>query len=146
MAAGAFTMTAGALEKIGDGTLDMDTHTFNWFLTTSAWSVATALYVTTNELATANGYTQGGVAATGVTWTETAGVVTFDTADLTPAWTASGGSIGPFRNVVLYSDTATNKDIVGYFLADATPGDETCTDGNTITITSPATGWITIGP
>lgn len=144
MAAGAFTMTAGAIEKLADGTLDLDTHTFKVALFTSTWSTATALYSTTNELATANGYTQGGVALTSVTWVESGGTATFDSGDLSPAWTAAGGSIGPFRYIVMYSDTATNKDIVGYFLADSTPADETATDTNTITITAPASGWFTI--
>lgn len=62
----------------------------------------------TTELSTANGYTSGGTAALGsVTSSQTGGTYTLAAAD-PAAWTASGGSIGPFRYAILYNDTPTS--------------------------------------
>lgn len=44
---------------------------------------------------------------------QSAGVYKQTLADLTI--TASGGAVGPFRYVPLYNDTATNKDLIGFF-------------------------------
>jgi hypothetical protein len=94
-------------------------------------ALATAQYATlTNQVASANGYTTGGVVAA-PTYSQTAGTATFDTADAT--WTASGGSIVA-RFAVLYDDTATAKDLIAYCLLDSTPADVTTTTGNTLTI------------
>jgi hypothetical protein len=44
---------------------------------------------------------------------QTSGLYKLILADLT--LTASGGSVGPFRYVILYNDTATNDEVIGWW-------------------------------
>lgn len=72
-------------------------------LTNTAPNVAThAVLADITEIAAGNGYTAGG-ADTQNDGTETTGTLTVTGVDV--VWTASGGTIGPFRYVVLYNDT-----------------------------------------
>ncbi len=68
----------------------------------------------TAELATANGYTSGGLAAASVTLTRTTTTQTNDTvawdiADL--VWTLTGGGIA-FKYLAIYDNTDANKSLV----------------------------------
>src|SRR5882762_3868018 len=137
--------------RIGNLTIDL-TDTTNWkcalFLSTSnanTLSVGTGVYGDlTNEHANANGYTTGGVALTGETWTRSGDTVTFDANDA--SWTASGGSIVA-RFAVIYANATLNgivKPLLCVCLLDTTPADETATTGNTFPITLDAAGIIAI--
>lgn len=64
------------------------------------------------EITAANGFTAGG-ATTAQTLTNSSGTEKLVCANVT--WTASGGSIGPLRYAVLYNDTATNKELIGWW-------------------------------
>lgn len=59
----------------------------------------------TSEVANGNGYLTGGASAT-ITVAEAAGTLTATGTMIT--WTASGGTIGPFRYATLYNDTQTS--------------------------------------
>jgi hypothetical protein len=57
-----------------------------------------------SEIAAGNGYTLGGTAAGGITYTGSGGTSTLQANQV--VFTAAGGTIGPFRYVVLYNVTA----------------------------------------
>ena len=106
-------------------------------------ALATAQYATlTSQHAnqSGSGYLTGG-ATVATTWTQTTGTATLGCANA--SWVATGGSIVA-RFAVLYSDTATNKDLIAYCILDSTPADVTCTVGNTLTVEINASGVITL--
>jgi hypothetical protein len=145
MAAGKWKLYNTAKEKIGQGLIDLDGHTFKiaLFLSTSNCNTLThdELGDLTNEHANANGYTTGGQALGSVTWTNSSGTITFDSAD--PVWTASGGSIVA-RFAVIYDDTVAGDPLLAVCLLDTAPADVTATTGNTLTIQMNASGIFTL--
>jgi hypothetical protein len=79
------------------------TDTFKVALTNTAPNAAThAVLADITEIGAGNGYSAGGTDVQNDS-TETGGTVTVTAVDV--VFTASGGSIGPFRYAVLYNDT-----------------------------------------
>lgn len=64
------------------------------------------------EISATNGYTAGGNTAATVSSTQTSGTYKLVLSSPT-AWTASGGSIGPFEYAILYDSTTDN--LIGYW-------------------------------
>lgn len=131
MTAGNFTLFNIAKLKIVNGTIDLDSHSLKLALTTVtqaldatfAGTSADARYSDlTNEAANGAGYTTGGVAITGNALTRLVGTVTFDANDA--AWTALTKT---FKYAVLYDNTNSNKDLIGFVDLDTTPGSITIT-------------------
>lgn len=80
------------------------------------------------QIANGNGYTTGGEALTITSSSQTGGVYSLViTSNI--VWTATG-AVGPFQYVVLYNDTATNDELLGYWDYGSTVS---LTTGNTFT-------------
>lgn len=88
-----------------DGVHDFDAHSFKVMLTNSAPVNTNTVKANLTEISAGNGYTAGGTATTIATST-TSGTAKATGSDVT--FTASGGSIGPFRYAALYNDTPTS--------------------------------------
>lgn len=106
----------------------------------------TVLADITNELATANGYTAGGVAlaAPAIPVFSTTGF-SFTTGNA--SWTGSGAGIPAWRFGVIYVSGALwglTSPLLGYFTGDSAPADVPLTAaGNVLQINCPANGWFT---
>lgn len=130
---GTFTFFDEFKRYLGDGTIDLDTHTFKVMLSNTAPVPGTnTIKSDITEIAAANGYSAAGGTLTAVTWLETGagtGIWRFTSADFT--WTASGGSFGALRYFVVYDDTPSSplKPLVGYTDYGSSI---TITDGNSL--------------
>jgi len=89
------------------------------------------------EIAAGNGYTTGGAQATQVSSAQAAGTYKLVLNDVT--FTAAGGSLATFRYAVLYNDTATNKELIGWWDYGTAV---TITNGNSFTVDFDATNGV----
>jgi hypothetical protein len=123
--------------------INFATDTFKMALFTSSSNANDPTQTTysglSNELATANGYTVGGVTLASVSLTQVGPTVTWKTGN--GAWTAAGGSI-VCRYAVIYD--STTGDAICWALLDNTPADVTTTSGNTLTVQIDTNGVFTI--
>lgn len=153
MTAGAYIFPNKAKRNIADATAVLNGTTTNYrlALVSSAWTPDNSdtgnevwADVSTNEIASGNGYTTGGASVT-ATLSLSSGMK-FTVAPA--SWTASGGSIPAWRRAVLYYLGTLNgkiNPIVGHFLGDGTNIDVPATSsGSTLTVTSNASGVATI--
>jgi hypothetical protein len=87
---------------------DFGSHVFKAVFTNSAPSASNTVLADITQIGTGGGYTAGAGGGFAVTMSisETSGVTKVVGTDTT--FTASGGSVGPFRYVVLYNDTQTS--------------------------------------
>ncbi|WP_244645709.1 hypothetical protein [Bradyrhizobium campsiandrae] len=100
------------------------------YLTNTAPVATNTVYNTPADLAAGNGYASGGNSVGTITGAQTSGTFKF-VGGTDPAWTASGGSIGPFQYAVLYNATSPTKPLIGWWDYGTAI---TLTNGNTFTI------------
>jgi len=135
--------------NLGKAAFDLTAGTYNCALFTSAsnantLSTSAKLADLTNEVSNANGYTTGGVALSGVTYTNAAGTETFTSG--TAQWTATAAGITARFGVVYKVGTFITivNPLICVCLLDATPADVTAAAGTTLTITMNASGIFTL--
>jgi hypothetical protein len=117
------------VEAIAEKVHNLGSDTLRVVLTNSAPSATNTVLANITEISNGNGYTTGGASSAQVSSAQTSGTYKLVLTDVT--WTASGGSIGPFRYVVLYNDTATNNELIGYYDYGT---NLTITSGNSFTV------------
>lgn len=101
------------VEDLAEKVHNLGSDTLRILLTNSAPSASNSVKGDLTEISAGNGYTAGGTAATTSSSAQTSGTYKLVLADV--VFTASGGSIGPFRYAVLYNDTSTSDSLIGYW-------------------------------
>ena len=97
---------ANKVHNLGSDTLKVG-------LTNTAPVASNTLYSNITEIGAGNGYTAGGNAATVTSSAQTSGTYKLIAANVT--FTATSGSIGPFRYAVLYNSTPANQNLIGWY-------------------------------
>ncbi len=108
----AFNKFNSFVEALAEKTHNLGADTLKVVLTNSAPVAANTVLADITQIANGNGYTTGGTAATISSSAQTSGTYKLVLADVT--FTASG-SMGPFRYAVLYNDTATSDELIGWW-------------------------------
>lgn len=93
------------VEDLSLGVHNLNTGTLKVLLTNTAPTTGNAVKGDLTEISAGNGYTAGGE-DTQNTLAEASGTATLTGTKV--VWTASGGTIGPFRYVDIYNDTPTS--------------------------------------
>lgn len=109
----AFNKFNSLAEALAEKVHNFGADTLKVMLTNTAPVATNTVKANITEISAGNGYTAGGSAVTVTSSSQASGVYKLVVSDVT--FTASGGSIGPFRYAVLYNDTATNDELIGYW-------------------------------
>jgi hypothetical protein len=103
------------VDYLAKGSLNLNSDTIKVMLTNTAPVATNATYsaISSNELASVNGYTTGGATVTGTSVSNSSGTESMAASPTT--FTSVTGSMGPFRYVVYYDSTVTNGPIIGWY-------------------------------
>lgn len=125
------------VENLAEKVYNLGSDTLKVALTNTSPNATNTVLANITQLANTNGYTTGGTAASITTSAQSGGTYKLVLADVT--FTATIGSIGPFQYVVLYDDTATNDELIGYYDYGTAL---TVTVGNSFTVDFDATAGV----
>lgn len=101
------------VQDVGRKVHNLHTDTLKVYLSNAAPSASShTVKADIAEISAGNGYTAGGE-DTQNTYSQSGGTASLVGTDVT--WTASGGSIGAFRYVILYNDDSTSDSLIGWW-------------------------------
>lgn len=128
------------VEALAEKTHNLGSDTLKVLLTNVAPVNTNTVKGDLTEISAGNGYSAGGTAATISSSAQSSGTYKLVLADV--VFTASGGTIGPFRYCVLYNDTAASDELIAWW---DYASSITLAAGETFTVDfDPTTGVLTI--
>lgn len=126
------------VEALAEKVHNLGADTLKVVLTNSAPVAGNTQLSNITQIANGNGYTTGGATVTVSASSQTSGTYKLVGSLVSPTWTASG-TLGPFQYAVLYNDTATNDELIGWWDYGSPVS---LTSGDTFTITLDGTNGI----
>ena len=108
----AFNKINSFVEAVAEKVHNLGADSIKVMLTNTAPLATNTVYANLVDLATAGGYTAGGNVCAITSSIQTTGTYKLILVD--SVFTATTG-FGPFRYAVLYNDTATNKELIGWY-------------------------------
>lgn len=117
------------VENLAEKVFNLGSDTLKVALTNSAPNATDGTLSQITQISGSFGYSTGGTAASISSSAQSSGTYKLVLGDVT--FTASGGSIGPLRYAVLYDDTASNDELIGYWDYGT---NLTITDGNSLLV------------
>jgi len=102
------------IEAVFEKKHNLASDALKYYLTNATPNAATsAVKADLAEIATGNGYSGAGAITVSAS-SQTGGTYTL-ASSISATITASGGSVGPFRYVVSFNDTASNDELISYW-------------------------------
>jgi hypothetical protein len=125
------------VEELAKKAHNLDTDVLKVMLTNTAPVATNSVKADLTEISAGNGYTAGGTAVGSQDAEQVTGTLKLTGADV--VFTASGGTIGPFRYAVLYNDTHASDGLIGWWDYGSSI---TLNDGETFTVDFDGTNGI----
>lgn len=105
------------VQDVGQKVHNLNSDTLKIMLSNTAPAATDTVNGNETEISAGNGYVAGGATVASNAYTESSGTATL--VGNAVSWTASGGSIGPFRYAILYNNTAgadsTHRPLIGWW-------------------------------
>lgn len=123
------------VQDLGQKVHNLNADALKWMFTNVLPVATNAVKADITEIGAGNGYSTGGIAASGVSFAQTAGIgkLIANAASIT----AAGGAIATFRYIVLYNSTPVAGPLIGWY---DYGGPVVVNDGETFKIAKDAAG------